>query len=127
MQIVGLGWIRMSVLCSLLAVSSTLACAQSGSSGGSIGNDEKSLSGTREAKPSPPRRAKPVEAHRAPKRGAQSGSPPGSVAVSSHCPITGATGIGHGTTFESARAEAIQSCVGKGGVLACCSKYTEKL
>jgi hypothetical protein len=127
MRIAGLGSIRISVLCSLLAVCSSPTYAQSGSSGGTIGNDEKSFSGTREAKPSPPRRAKPIEAHRAPKPDIESGSSPSNVAVSSHCPITGATGIGHGSTFESARAEAIRACVGKGGIFACCSKYTVKM
>ena len=48
-----------------IAVGSSLALAQSGSAGGSIGNDEKSLSGTREAPRSvepdrPARRSKPV-------------------------------------------------------------------
>ena len=43
-----------------VAVGSSLALAQSGSAGGSIGNDEKSLSGSRSAEPErPARRSKP--------------------------------------------------------------------
>ncbi len=52
----------------LLAAGTLSAFAQSGSSGGSIGNDEKSLSGTREApravEPSRPARSKSSEAPR---------------------------------------------------------------
>jgi hypothetical protein len=58
--------IRMALLCTLLAVAigPTMALAQSGSAGGSIGNDEKSLSGSRQAPRSveperPARRSKP--------------------------------------------------------------------
>jgi hypothetical protein len=125
MQIVGLGWIRISILCSIFATCSSSTFAQSGSSGGTIGNDDKSVSGTRK-EPRVPRPAKPTETRRA-KSSVQSVSSPSDIAVSSHCPITGATGIGEGSTFESARAEAIRSCVGKGGIFACCSKYTEKI
>ena len=45
----------------VIAVGPGLASAQSGSAGGSIGNDEKSLSGTRSAEPDrPARRSKPA-------------------------------------------------------------------
>jgi hypothetical protein len=52
----------MALLCASLAVAigPGAALAQSGSAGGSIGNDEKSLSGTRSAEPErPARRSKP--------------------------------------------------------------------
>src|ERR1700688_1409572 len=44
-----------------IAIGAANAFAQSGSAGGSIGNDEKSLSGTRSAEPeAPARRSKPA-------------------------------------------------------------------
>jgi hypothetical protein len=63
--------VRLIAIASLLASSS--AFAQSGSAGGSIGNDEKSLSGSRSdrsAEPAPSaRRAKPAaEEHSSPRR-----------------------------------------------------------
>jgi hypothetical protein len=57
--------IRMALLCALaIATGPTIALAQSGSAGGSIGNDEKSVSGSRQAPRSvepekPARRSKP--------------------------------------------------------------------
>jgi hypothetical protein len=56
-----------------VAAAPSLALAQSGSAGGSIGNDEKSLSGSREPRAvepeQPARRSKPAEEeHRAPER-----------------------------------------------------------
>jgi hypothetical protein len=68
--------IRRPIGIALLAASlgPGLALAQSGSTGGSIGNDEKSLSGSRSAEPErPARRSKPAaeEPHRsAPRRSA---------------------------------------------------------
>jgi hypothetical protein len=63
---------RSALLCVALATGPGAAFAQSGSAGGSIGNDEKSLSGTRSAEPErPARRSKPAaeEPHRsAPRR-----------------------------------------------------------
>jgi hypothetical protein len=51
---------RLALLCIALAIGPGAAFAQSGSAGGSIGNDEKSLSGTRSAEPErPARRSKP--------------------------------------------------------------------
>ena len=51
--------IKSSLLCAALAVAPHAALAQ-GSAGGSIGNDEKSLSGTRSTEPErPARRSKP--------------------------------------------------------------------
>src|ERR1035438_9711661 len=53
-------WTKLALLCIALAISPGTAFAQSGSAGGSIGNDEKSLSGTRSAEPErPARRSKP--------------------------------------------------------------------
>jgi hypothetical protein len=54
--------IKIALLCMsfIVAVSPGAAFAQSGSAGGSIGNDEKSLSGSRSAEPErPARRSKP--------------------------------------------------------------------
>ena len=104
--------IGLTLLCLLLGAGT--ACAQSRSAGGTIGNDQKSLSGSREAKP---------DHHRA---ATQSGSFE-NIAVSSHCPITGATGIGRGPTFGSAKTAAIGACVAKGGIPSCCSKYTQRM
>ena len=53
-------WTKLALLCIALAIGPGTAFAQSGSAGGSIGNDEKSLSGTRSAEPErPARRSKP--------------------------------------------------------------------
>jgi hypothetical protein len=49
------------------------------------------------------------------------------VVASSHCPMTGATGIGRGPTFEVAVDRAIKACMTKGGVPACCYKFTRKV
>src|ERR1700683_1803998 len=52
---------RLALLCVALTTGPGAAFAQSGSAGGSIGNDEKSLSGTRSAEPErPARRSKPA-------------------------------------------------------------------
>lgn len=74
-------WTVLLALSITLAFGSGLAQAQSGSAGGSIGNDEKSLSGSREAprtvEPSKPaRRAKPEsdEPRRASRRSGGEGS-----------------------------------------------------
>jgi hypothetical protein len=67
-------WIMTAMFCAGLVVvtSQRAALAQAGSAGGSIGNEEKSLSGTRSAEPErPARRSKPdaEEPHRsAPQR-----------------------------------------------------------
>jgi hypothetical protein len=59
------GHIEMALLCALaIAIGPTIAFAQSGSAGGSIGNDEKSVSGSRQTPRSvepekPARRSKP--------------------------------------------------------------------
>ena len=53
MQNVTRHWIMTALFCAGLVVATIprLALAQAGSAGGSIGNEEKSLSGTREARP----------------------------------------------------------------------------
>jgi len=65
--------INIALLCAsfMVAISPPTAWAQSGSAGGSIGNDEKSLSGSRSAEPErPARRSKPEadEPRRSPPR-----------------------------------------------------------
>jgi hypothetical protein len=63
---------RATALAFVLTLASTPALAQSGSAGGSIGNDEKSLSGSRSdrsAEPAPSsRRSKPAEEPRSSRR-----------------------------------------------------------
>jgi len=47
--------------------------------------------------------------------------------VSSHCPMTHVTGIGRGPSFEGAKEAAIQACIQKGGIRACCYKFVRQL
>jgi hypothetical protein len=49
------------------------------------------------------------------------------VVASSHCPMTGAKGIGRGATFEAAVWNAIKACIANGGQSACCYKFTRKV
>jgi hypothetical protein len=49
------------------------------------------------------------------------------VVASSFCPMTHAKGIGRGPTFEIAVDNAIKACIAKGGVSACCYKFTRKV
>jgi len=49
------------------------------------------------------------------------------VVASSFCPMTNTKGIGRGPTFEVAVDLAIKSCIAKGGVSACCYKFTRKV
>jgi hypothetical protein len=49
------------------------------------------------------------------------------VVASSYCPMTGAKGIGRGPSFEVAVDLAIKACIAKGGVSACCYKFTRKV
>ena len=49
------------------------------------------------------------------------------VVVSSHCPMTGVTGIGRASTFEVAKEAAIKACIAKGGVPACCYKFVRQV
>jgi hypothetical protein len=41
--------------------------------------------------------------------------------------MTGAKGIGRGPTFKVAVGNAIKACIAKGGVSACCYKFTRKV
>jgi hypothetical protein len=112
-------WITTALLCAGLVVvtSPRMAMAQSGSAGGSIGNDEKSLSGTRERSAEPERssgRSKPAEdqgrsASRRSGGGAGGGNLDGAwtfVGVSTNCQgsgaisavISGGRVIGQGTS-----------------------------
>ncbi|MBR0956973.1 hypothetical protein [Bradyrhizobium japonicum] len=78
---------RATALAFLLNLASSPAFAQSGSAGGSIGNDEKSLSGSRSdrsAEPAPSaRRSKPVEESRSSSRRSGGGSFDGAWMVTS--------------------------------------------
>ena len=71
--------VRHSIPITLLAIlisvafGSGLACAQSGSAGGSIGNDEKSLSGSRAGESSKPARRSQPEADEPRRAGRKSG------------------------------------------------------
>ena len=80
-----------------------LALAQSGSAGGSIGNDEKSLSGSREApravEPSKPARGRKPEAE-APRRAARKGSSDGGGGNFDGAWIVHAVGATCGTSTE---------------------------
>ena len=49
------------------------------------------------------------------------------VVASSHCPMTGVTGIGRGPSFEVAVDRAIKACIAKGGTSSCCYKFTRKV
>jgi hypothetical protein len=111
--------LRIAFLLLCLSVTSGVVRAESGSAGGSIGNDEKSLSGSRQDTPDRPvRQEKPAIHH---------DGAPSNIVVRSHCPITGATGIGRGLTFESAKTAAIGACISKGGVPACCVKHADRI
>ncbi len=110
---------KVALFCAVMAMNAGSVLAESGSAGGSIGNDEKSLSGSREAKPTQsPSHEKPEVHH---------GAGAGIIAVRSHCPITGATGIGRGSTLETARTAAIEACISRGGVPVCCQKHADRI
>ena len=64
---------RFSFAAFLLALSASTALAQSGSAGGSIGNDEKSLSGSRESESARPARRSQPEADEPRRAGRKSG------------------------------------------------------
>jgi hypothetical protein len=86
------------------------AYADPGSAGGTISNEDKALFGSRA--PTPPRE-KPAAAP--------------VISVRSHCPITGATGVGRGPTLAAARSAAISACISKGGVPVCCVKHADRI
>ncbi len=78
MQVAARRWIKLALFCVLLvaAIGPRTTLAQSGSAGGSIGNDEKSLSGSRSSAPErPAQHARPESA--APRRGGGGGGPGG--------------------------------------------------
>jgi len=68
-------WIVAALFCAGLVVvtSPRVALAQAGSTGGSIGNEEKSLSGTREATPERPAHKPAEETHRSSARPSSAG------------------------------------------------------
>ena len=49
------------------------------------------------------------------------------IKVKSWCPMTHASGIGTGPTFEVARDTAINACISHGGQSACCNKFFRKI
>jgi hypothetical protein len=86
-----------------LVIGPTAALAQSGSTGGSIGNDDKSLSGSREApravEPSQPARGRKPEAE-APRRAARKGSSDGGGGNFDGAWVVNAVGATCGTSTE---------------------------
>jgi hypothetical protein len=44
-----------------------------------------------------------------------------------YCPMTHVTGIGHGSTPETAKEAAIRACISKGGIPACCNKFVRMI
>jgi hypothetical protein len=49
------------------------------------------------------------------------------IKVKAWCPMTHASGIGAGATFEMARDAAINACISHGGQSACCNKFYRKI
>jgi hypothetical protein len=49
------------------------------------------------------------------------------ITVKSWCPMTKASGIGKGATFEAARSLAIQKCLANGGMAQCCPNFTRQI
>jgi hypothetical protein len=49
------------------------------------------------------------------------------ITVKSWCPMTKASGIGKGATFEVAKDLAIKKCLANGGLAACCPKFTRQI
>ena len=49
------------------------------------------------------------------------------ISVKSWCPMTKASGIGKGPTFEAAKSTAIQKCMANGGMIHCCPNFTRQL
>jgi len=91
------------------------ACAQSGSTGGSIGNDEKSLSGSREAprsvEPSKPARRSKPEAEE-PRRASRSGG--GGGGAGSFDGVWASTSVGCGGTLSGALVITSGRIIGEG-------------
>jgi hypothetical protein len=110
--------IRICLLSLLISVAfgTGFACAQSGSTGGSIGNDEKSLSGSREAprsvEPSKPARRSKPEAEE-PRRAARSTSGGGG-GVGNFDGAWGVVSVGCGGTTTSAIVVTSGRIIGEG-------------
>ena len=49
------------------------------------------------------------------------------ITVKSWCPMTKASGIGKGPTFEAAKSAAIQKCLANGGMDKCCPNFTRQI
>ena len=49
------------------------------------------------------------------------------ITVKSWCPMTKASGIGKGPTFEAAKSAAIQKCLANGGMDRCCPNFTRQI
>jgi hypothetical protein len=49
------------------------------------------------------------------------------IKVKSWCPMTHASGIGTGPTFEVARDAAVKACLANGGQPQCCPKFYRKI
>lgn len=49
------------------------------------------------------------------------------ISVKSWCPMTKASGIGKGPTFEAAKSAAIQKCLANGGMIHCCPNFTRQI
>ena len=49
------------------------------------------------------------------------------IKVKSWCPMTHASGVGTGATFDVARDGAITACIAHGGQPACCNKFYRQI
>jgi hypothetical protein len=49
------------------------------------------------------------------------------ISVKSWCPMTKASGIGKGATFEVAKDLAVKKCLANGGLMSCCPKFTRQI
>jgi hypothetical protein len=49
------------------------------------------------------------------------------ITVKSWCPMTKASGIGKGATFEVAKDLAVSKCLANGGLMACCPKFIRQI
>jgi len=49
------------------------------------------------------------------------------ITVKSWCPMTKASGIGKGPTFEEAKDRAIKSCLAHGGMQHCCPNFVRQI
>jgi hypothetical protein len=49
------------------------------------------------------------------------------ITVKSWCPMTKASGIGKGPTFDLAKDLAVKKCLANGGLMQCCPKFTRQI